>query len=499
MSPIKKAMKSAQMIIVFSIISRALSLTKESLIASKIGNYFTTDSYFTAFVASTLLADIIGEGISTSMVPILLRIEAKEGKEKKIEYVNNMLHLAILFSLALIMLSWILSPIVIKIMAKGFLEDEFNLSVKLMKVGLPIILFIIVRSVFIAFLQSNHGFKAGAKSWAYYNMVYIVFLVFFNRFRVVGLMVAGILASAIQLYSVIPASVKLGYNYERVIDFKDIYLKELLIMIMPIVIGISINKVNVVVDKSIASTLAAGSISWLNYANDIIQVILGIFVTAIVTVFFPIIAQEFNREDVRSLSTVMGKGTHLVVGITLPVSVILMTLSEPIVELLFQRGRFGPIATMMTSKVLFYYALGLGNMALILILTKAHYAMHNSITPMIASLIGVALNYGLNIVLSKYMGVKGLALATTISTTVVAILLIKDLNNKVKVIEPRLVVKNSFRMLVISGIMAAIILLVFNLWGKMVGDGRVGSIVQLLVSIGTGIGFYIQIIKLMMK
>lgn len=499
MSPIKKAMKSAQMIIVFSIISRALSLTKESLIASKIGNYFTTDSYFTAFVASTLLADIIGEGISTSMVPILLRIEAKDGKEKKREYVNNMLHLAILFSLALIMLSWILSPIVIKIMAKGFLEDEFNLSVKLMKVGLPIILFIIVRSVFIAFLQSNHGFKAGAKSWAYYNMVYIVFLVFFNRFGVIGLMVAGILASAIQLYSVIPASVKLGYNYERVIDFKDIYLKELLIMIMPIVIGISINKVNVVVDKSIASTLAAGSISWLNYANDIIQVILGIFVTAIVTVFFPIIAQEFNREDVRSLSTVMGKGTHLVVGITLPVSVILMTLSEPIVELLFQRGRFGPIATMMTSKVLFYYALGLGNMALILILTKAHYAMHNSITPMIASLIGVALNYGLNIVLSKYMGVKGLALATTISTTVVAILLIKDLNNKVKVIEPRLVVKNSFRMLVISGIMAAIILLVFNIWGKMVGDGRVGSIVQLLVSIGTGIGFYIQIIKLMMK
>ena len=92
-----------------------------------------------------------------------------------------------------------------------------------------------------------------------------------------------------------------------------------------------------------------------------------------------------------------------------------------------------------------------------------------------------------------------MALATTISTTVVAILLIKDLNNKVKVIEPRLVVKNSFRMLVISGIMAAIILLVFNIWGKMVGDGRVGSIVQLLVSIGTGIGFYIQIIKLMMK
>ena len=102
---------------------------------------------------------------------------------------------------------------------------------------------------------------------------------------------------------------------------------------MPIVIGISINRVNIVVDKSIASTLSPGSISWLNYANDIIQLILGIFITAIVTVLFPIISQEFSRENIESLRTTMLMGTKIVLSIVIPAMVILVTLSEPIVRL----------------------------------------------------------------------------------------------------------------------------------------------------------------------
>ncbi len=135
-------------------------------------------------------------------------------------------------------------------------------------------------------LQSNHGFKAGARSWVYYNIVYIVFLIFFNQYGTHGLMVAGILASAVQLYSIIPTLKSMGYKYERKLNFKDIYLKEASIMLMPIIIGLSVNRVNILIDKAIASTLPVGSISWLNYADDIIQLVLGIFITAIVTVFF---------------------------------------------------------------------------------------------------------------------------------------------------------------------------------------------------------------------
>ena len=224
----------------------------------------------------------------------------------------------------------------------------------------------------------------------------------------------------------------MGYKYERRLDFKDIYLKEAFITLMPIIIGLSVNRVNILVDKTIASTLSVGSISWLNYADDIIQLILGIFITAIVTVFFPIISQEYNRKDIESLKKVMNRGISSILKIVIPAMVILIILSKPIVKLLFERGEFGSKATYMTSQVLVYYALGLGSMALVLILTKIHYAMDDAITPMKYAVIGVIANLSLNIILSKHMGTRGIALATSISTTLTTILLTKDLNNKIE-------------------------------------------------------------------
>ncbi|MCF6460412.1 murein biosynthesis integral membrane protein MurJ [Clostridium sp. Cult3] len=478
-----KAVKSVWIIIIFGIASKILGFIKETLIASEIGCCFRTDAYFVAFAGATLLAEILGEGISTSMVPVLLKIEAKEGKEKKIDYVNNLLHITILASLILLVLGWLLSPAIINIMAKGFKGEEFYLTVKLMKIGLPIISLIMIRSVFVAYLQSNHGFKAGAKSWIYYNIVYIIYLIFFNQYGTYGLMVAGILASLSQLFSVIPASKNMGYRYEKILDFKDVYFKEMLIVMLPILLALSINRINIIVDKTIASTLSVGSISWLNYANDIIQLVLGIFVTAIVTVLFPIISQEYHGEDVESLKDTMKKGMRWILNIIVPATLILVLLSEPIVRLFFQRGAFGPEATYMTSKALTYYALGLGSMAFVLILTKIHYAMHDSLTPTLHAIFGVVVNLIFSIILSKYMGIAGIALATSISTTLVTILLITRLNGNMKVIDIHRNWKSLLKLFIRGAIMALVIWVSFYL----LGDNSLG----LVVSIGLGIGVYV--------
>ena len=491
----RKAFESARFIIIFGILNRILTFWKETLIASKIGCCFETDAYFTAFVAATLLAEIIGEGISAGMVPILLKIEDKEGSWRKVDYVNNLLHIIIILSIILMILGWILSPVIVKVLAKGFIGEEFKTTVKLMKIGLPITIFIMIRAVFIAFLQSFHAFKAGTKSWIYYNIVYLVFLIFLNQYGVYGLMLAGILASAVQLYSVIPASINLGYRYERILNFKNVYIKEFFIMFIPIVIGISINRINVVIDKSIASTLPIGSISWLNYANDIIQLVLGIFITAIVTVLFPIISQEYNRENIESLKSAMKRGTNTVFSIVIPAMVILVTLSKPIVRLLFERGEFGATATLMTSGALTYYALGLGSMAMVLILTKIHYAMHDSITPMISSIVGVLANLVLNIILSRPMGVNGLALATSISTTLVTILLIRDLNKRVKVIDIHREFKGFLKYVRAAAIMAVVVLFFYNILGKILIGTMVGGVLHLILTIGIGITVFIGVNK----
>lgn len=489
----KKAATNTQIIIVFSIFSRVLSFINKTLLASKFGSSFKADAYFIAFVGATLLADLIGEGISNSMVPVLLKIEAKEGKDKKADYVNNLLHIVILFSIVLIILGWILSPFIIRILAKGFEGDRFDLAVKLMKIGLPSILFIFIRSVFVGFLQSNHGFKAGAKSWVYYNVVYLIYFIFYFDYGISGLMVAGIFASASQLLTVIPTSISMGYKYKRVLNLKDIYLKEAFIMLIPILVALGMNKINLVIDETIASTLAPGSISELKYANDIIQLIFGIFITAIVTVLFPIISEEYNKENIESSKQVMIKGINLIIAIVVPATVILITLSEPLVKLLFERGAFDPKSTYITSQALTYYALGLGGMALVLILTKIHYAIHDAITPMKYGFMAVFLNLILNIFFAKYMGPKGLALATSISTTVVALFLIGNLNKKIRTIDSKKSTISILKFLLTTVIMASVILITFHGLLKLLKNNSPGNIVELVLSIIAGISVYLKL------
>lgn len=497
MSINQRVAKSTLIIITFGLVSRLLSFIKEILIASKIGCCFETDAYFIAFIAATLLMEIIGEGISTSMVPVLLKIEAREGKEKKVDYINNLLHLVILFSIVLITLGWFLSPAIIRIFAKGFKRDEFDLAVELTKIGLPVILFIGIRAVFVGFLQSNHGFKAGAKSWIYYNIVYIIFLIYFNKYGTHGLMIAGVLAVASQLLSVIPASKNMGYKYERKLDFKDKYLREAFIMVMPIIIALAINRVNVVVDKTIASTLATGSISELNYADDIIQLILGIFITAIVTVVFPILSEEYHKGNVESLKNIMNYGINLILVITVPAMVVLITLSEPLVKLLFERGEFGPRATYMTSQALIYYALGLGSMALVLILIKVYYAIHDTITPMKYGIIAVVTNLVLDIILSKYMGHKGLALATSISTIIVTVLLINHLKNRLGATDIHRSMKILGKLLIAAAVMAAVVLWTFSTLGKTLTDSMFNNVIGVVTSIVVGVMVYVGMLNVM--
>lgn len=317
-----------------------------------------------------------------------------------------------------------------KILAKGFTEKELFLSIELMKLGLPMILFILIRSVFVAFLQSNHGFKAGAKSWVYNNIVYIIYLLFFNKYGVHGLMITGILASLSQLFSVIPASINMGYKYEFKLNSKDVYFKEMTVLLMPIIIALSVNRVNLLIDRSMASNLPKGSISYLNYADDIVQLVLGIFITAIVTVLFPIISQEYSRDNWEASGRMMRKGMRIILGIAIPATIILVIFSEPLVKLFFQRGAFGVKATKITSEVLIYYGLGLISRALVLILTKIHYATYDSKTPSLYAFVGVLINIVLNGILSKYMGIAGIALATSISTTVIMLFLLLELKAK---------------------------------------------------------------------
>lgn len=489
----KKVIRSSKFIVTAGVLSKLLSLTKESLIASQLGSGAATDTYFTAIIAAYLLADIIGEGISLGIVPILSKIEAKKGKEHKLSFVNNLLHIVVLFGLGLIFLLWFFSPRIIRILARGIQGEDFKFMLQLVRIGLPIGLFILTRSVFVGFLHSEYSFKAVAKSWIYYYIVFIIYLAFFSKYGVYGLMTAGIIASMIQLFSILPDSIDKGYRYKATLNFKDVYFKELLIMLMPVVISTSVNMINVVIDKAFASTLVAGSKSWLNYSNAIIQLILGIFVTGIITVLLPMFSHKFNKEDSNPLENLLRGGTRLILSIIIPTMVVLISLSNPIVKLIFERGKFGIADTLMTSQVLIFYTLGLLSMSMILLLTNFYYAAHNPLTPMKFAFIGVLTHFILNFILIKPMAVNGLALANSLSSTLIVILLINDIHKNFKLVSLDNAKEELFKLLPVIISMTIVMVASHNILDLIPWDNMIINTIKLFISISLGILTYIKL------
>ncbi|MCG4584510.1 murein biosynthesis integral membrane protein MurJ, partial [Anaerosalibacter bizertensis] len=227
MSKAKKAAKSAAMIMFFTLASKFLGFVREVLIANKFGSGWETDTYFIAMTATTMVMTMVGTAINTTVIPLFSEIEIKHGKDRKIDYMNNILNVVFFLAIILIVLGWILSPTIIKIIARGFKGEQFDLAVKLNRVGLPIILFMGITFIFKGFLESSESFAAPAAMSLPFNLIYIVFLLgFSNKYGIVALMVASVIATLSQVIIQLPSAKKIGYKYKFKINLKDRYLKK---------------------------------------------------------------------------------------------------------------------------------------------------------------------------------------------------------------------------------------------------------------------------------
>ena len=492
MGTVKKAAKSAVIIIILSLISKFLGFLREILIASKFGSGMETDAYFIALSATTILMGMVAAGLNTTLIPIFSEIEVKSGYKKKVDYMNNIINVVNILAVFFLILGWFLSPIIIRIMAKGFEGEQFQLAVNLTRIGLPIMLFTGTRAIFTGYLQSNESFLAPAAIGLPFNMVYIFYLIFLSsKFGIKGLMVASVLAVLAQTFIQIPAAKKQGYKYKFKIDFKDKYIKKALLLTLPIMVGTAINEFNIIVDKTMASSLQEGSISSLNYASKLNGIILGVFIAAITTVIFPILSKESNKDNIDGLKLIMSHGINVILLITLPATVGLIILSEPIVRIFFQRGAFDATATIMTTKALIFYAVGLVGMALRLIFDKVYYSMQDTKTPMINSAIAVGANIGLNFLFIKPLGHGGLALATSISTTIATILLIRDLDKRVDDIDHSTNRKCMAKTLVASMIMGVVVYFLYGGLNRVFIGGKMIELLVLIISVAIGAMVYI--------
>lgn len=418
--------------ILFSFGSKILAFFREVLIATKFGLNSETDAFFVALTAIGFFTAFITSSIKTTMVPVLMNVESNKGKLEKIYHTNNILNIVLIFSPVIILFGWFLAPYIIRIIAYGFHGSQFILAVELLRLGIPVVLFAGVVGVFRGFLQSESRFFETAADQLPLNLINIIYLFFgASFFGVKGLMIASLFAATSQILLQMVTLRTTKYKYKFVLNFRDEYIKKNFAMVPPVLIGLAFDDINKIIDRSLASTLIEGSISALNYATKINYLILGVFISAISTLVFPTLSKKANIDNLNPFKDVVRAGINIVLLITIPAAVGMMILSEPIVQVVLERGHFDKYATHMTAGAVVFYSIGLVGTSLIIFLQKVFFSLQDSKTPMIGSIIGVIINICLNFILIGSLGHRGLALATSIASIITSIYLLSMLKSKI--------------------------------------------------------------------
>lgn len=235
-----------------------------------------------------------------------------------------------------------------------------------------------------------------------------------------------------------------------------------------------------------------GGISALNYANKLNDFVQGLFVISIVTVMYPLISKMAAEKNIAGLKKTLSESISGINLLVVPATVGMMIFAEPIVRMLFGRGAFDEQAVVLTSSALFFYALGIVGYGLREVLSRAFYSLQDTKTPMINATIAVGLNIILNIILSRFMGIGGLALATSISALFCTLLLFISLRKKIGHFGLKEITL-SFGKIVLASILMAIVAKLAN----EVLLTQIGANLSLLASIGMGAIVYFGIIYFM--
>ncbi|MBG9981840.1 murein biosynthesis integral membrane protein MurJ [Aerococcaceae bacterium DSM 111020] len=485
-------MKTTLLVILLTIIAKLFGFARNIVLSYFFGASVVSDAYLVALSIPEVLYDFVIIGISTSFIPIFSQVRKKEGEQASLQYTNNVINHIFVFTGFLFLFGFIFSEELVKLFASGFYGQRLSFTIELTRLVLFSMFFTSMVTIFNSYLQQQRNFIIPALVGIPLNLTIIIGIIVAYYTNPVVLGISYSVATLSQLFFIVPAARKNGFRYQRVFDSKNPYLYKLIQIALPVMIGTSVNQINVLVNRTISSQLAVGSISALNYSYQLVFFVQGVFALSISNVIFPIISDYAVEKRFTEFKGIINKSVSLIYLIIFPMTVGAIIFPEQIIDLLFGRGNFDETAIQLTAMSLIGYAVGMIANAFREVLSRSFYALGDSKTPMRNAMFGVVINVILAIVLSKPLGVMGLSLASSIAATVTSFLLLVQIRHKVG----RLNLSSFFKTVVKSTI-AGIVMGVVCLWSYDFFLARTVPFISLVLAVIVGaVTYFILLIVL---
>jgi len=403
--------------------SRVLGLAREQIFAALFGGGRVMDAFTIAFRIPNLLRDLFAEGaLSTAFVTVFTRTAALQDGAAAWRLANKVATLAVVALSAITVLGIITAPWLVALLAPGFDPAKAALTVTLTRIMWPFIVLVSLAALVMGMLNARNVFGMPAMASSFFNLGSIIAGVLlgywldphFGPRAILGLAIGTLLGGGLQLIVQLPALRREGYRFRPDLHWRDPGVRAILRLMGPSVIAASTTQVNVLVNSVFASELGDGPTFWLTVAFRLMQLPLGIFGVALGTVALPLLARMAATGNTAAFRSALAHGMRLAFLMTIPASIGLIVLAEPIISVLYQHGRFGAHETAESAGALRFYAIGLCGYAALKVLVNAFYALDRRKTPMVVSFIAVALNLLLNWVFTFQLGWghRGLAFST---------------------------------------------------------------------------------------
>ncbi len=433
--------RAAGIISLATLFSRIMGLVREQVFAAQFGAGFAVDAFQVAFRVPNLLRDLFAEGaMSAAFVPTLTKAQQDGGPEAAMRLANLVINFLLVVLSALCLIGIVTAPWIVGLLAPGFGEipGKLALTTLMTQIMTPFLLLVSLAAAVMGVLNTRRVFFIPAVAPVLFNLGLIVsgfaiapFMPRVGLEPIVGMAFGALLGGLGQLAIQLPALSEQGFRWRPILSFRDPGVLRVVTLMGPATIGLAAAQVNVFTSTFLASTLQEGSVSWLNYAYRLMQLPIGLFGVAIATVTLAEVSRHAAAKNMTDLKATIGLSLRLVLFLTLPATLLLIALAEPIVALLYQHGRFSAADTAQTAHALWAYAVGLAAFSGVRVMVPVFYSLDMARVPVTISMITIGVTVGLYFLLMGPLQHAGLALATSIGSLLNFALLFVALRRKV--------------------------------------------------------------------
>jgi putative peptidoglycan lipid II flippase len=384
------------LLVAFSVLSKILGIAREIIIAYLFGTSSNLDAYIISMtIPNNIMHLIVSSTFLIPFISVFSKHLANNNEIKAWKFTSNVINMcAILFGL-FIPITILFAPYIVKLFAPGFKQETYNLAVSLTRIMLPSMIFFSLATVTQGILNSYQYFTTPGLKSIVLNLTMITTMILGYRFiGIYSLAIGFLLSSIFQLLIQLPALFKRMKKYFLNISFDEDFIN-FVNFFLPLIIITGINELNILVDMQSSE---------------------NIFGVSLATVLFPKLTTFKHKGNLDEFENILSKGITILFFSTLPITFLYIFFGGAIIRLVFQRGAFDTSSTLITNRALFYYSFAAFFMSANYVLLRALYALEKIKVVVVITSVSLIINFLLNILLSKFMGIGGITLATSIST-----------------------------------------------------------------------------------